>query len=56
MNKRATYIGGICDPERAETCSKDHCYYEGKGDCMHTTRQDWMKRKVKKCKLKKLEK
>jgi len=37
------YDGGICDPNKAVTCGKDHCYYKGKGTCMHTTRKDWMK-------------
>lgn len=39
------YDGGVCDYTKAVTCSKDHCYYMGKGDCMHTTRKEWMKEK-----------
>ena len=39
------YDGGICDPNKAVTCSKKKCYYitKNKNHCMNTTNPMWLK-------------
>lgn len=47
---RDSYTGGICDPNKATTCTKKNCYYKtGKyRDCRYTTRFEWISDKEKK--------
>lgn len=40
---RKGYVGGLCDPNKAFTCTKEHCAQLNKGDCRHTTRIEWFK-------------
>ncbi len=40
---RKGYVGGLCNPKKATTCTKDHCFQLGNGDCRHTTRIEWLK-------------
>ena len=40
---RKGYVGGLCDPNKAITCTKEHCAQLNKGDCRHTTRIEWLK-------------
>lgn len=49
--KRNGYVGGMCDPDKAKTCKKEHCFYVtgDNRDCRHTTNYDWIKKGEKWC-------
>lgn len=47
MKQSKGYVGGLCDPDKAKTCKKEHCFING-GDCRSTTNIEWIRDKEKK--------